>query len=260
MTTKPRTFAKWLSSLSDRTSGIRVEIGPKSQQGSTLGVLAIAGRELDVGDSAYLPVVVELSELATHVQEMCQDAGWPKEIPKMRLYALDKKGRAITSYQKTERPPAEAASKSDTVIMFEQMAEMMSRQLSTIERLVSTQSQSIENLSDANTHAMSTTIHMIDGMIESREYAADTAAANAYLETMLTEEGGNEENAFVGLAREALSSIGMASPPEEDHPEPPAEDIESIKRRMHEDLFFRRDLEEALRNEKGATNEENNDS
>ena len=249
---RPRSFARWLSSLTERTAGIRVELGNKSQTGGTLGILAIAGRGLDISDSVYTPEVVEASELATHVEELAKAAGWPAEIKKMRLYALDKGGRNITTYQKTETSEPAGENKSDTVVMFEMMAEMMGRQLNTIERLVSTQSQSIESLSDANTHAMSTTINMIDGMIESREYAADTAAANAYLETMLTDNAEAEESPFVGLARDALSAIGMGGDNgEEEHPEPgPAgspDDIGNIKKRMQEDYFFRQDLEQMMK-------------
>jgi len=236
---RARTFASWLSSLTTRTAGIRVELGAKSQAGATLGILAIAGRKLELSESAYMPEEVELAELATHIEELARAAGWPDEEPKMRLYALDAKGRNITSWQKTERTTGPAASKSDTVIMFEQMADILSRQLSTIEKLVSTQSASIESLSDANSHAMNTTIHMIDGMIESREYAADTAAANAYLETVMTDGHEAEESPFVGLARDALASIGMAQEPagEEEL------DIDAIRKRAEEDQFFRMDLE-----------------
>jgi hypothetical protein len=248
---KGRTFAQWLSSLTDRTAGIRVELGNKSTAGGTLGILQIAGRDLDLKDSVYVPELVESSELAGAVDELARGGGWPEEIRKMRLYALDSKGRNITSFQKTESAKEVALIKSDTVIMFEQMSEMMSRQLSTIERLVSTQSQSIESLSDANSHAMSTTIHMIDGMIESREFAADTAAANAYLETMLTDNSEAAESPFVGLARDALSAIGMGGENgEEDHPEPGTDggpDIGNIKKRMEEDFFFRKDLENMIK-------------
>ena len=190
-----------------------------------------------------MPEEVELSELATYIEELARGAGWPEEIPKMRLYALDQKGRNITSWQKTTKTSKETASKTDTVIMFEQMADILSRQLSTIEKLVATQSASIDSLSDANSHAMNTTIHMIDGMIESREYAADTAAANAYLETVMTEQGEAEESPFVGLARDALASIGMTNG------EPAGEelDIEAIRKRAAEDHFFRMDLEELLK-------------
>jgi hypothetical protein len=240
---RARTFASWLSSLSDKVAGIRVELGTKSQAGSTLGILAVAGRNLQLSDSAYVPEEVELAELATYIEELARGAGWPEEIPKMRLYALDAKGRNITSWQKTTKTSKETTSKTDTVIMFEQMADILSRQLSTIEKLVATQSASIDSLSDANSHAMNTTIHMIDGMIESREYAADTAAANAYLETVMTEQGEAEESPFVGLARDALASIGMTNG------EPAGEelDIEAIRKRAAEDHFFRMDLEELLK-------------
>jgi len=243
-----RNFASWLSTLSEKVAGIRVEIGNKSTAGSTLGILAIAGRDLQLPESAYVPETVEASELATYIEELARGAGWPEETPKMRLYGIDKKGRSITSFQKTEKAATIAPGKSDTVIMFEQMAHMMGRQLATIEKLVATQSQSIESLSDANTHAMSTTIHMIDGMIESREYAADTAAANAYLETMISETSEPEESAFVGLARDAIATITGATAAETT----PDIDIEAVKNKAAEDAFFRMDLESFFKSQSEA--------
>jgi hypothetical protein len=62
-----RNFASWLSTLSEKVCGVRVELGNKSQSGSTLGILAIAGRDLQLSDSAYVPETVEASELATWI-------------------------------------------------------------------------------------------------------------------------------------------------------------------------------------------------
>jgi hypothetical protein len=191
--------------------------------------------------------VCEFAELAETIRDIANGAGWPEEERRMRLYALDKAGRNLTSFQKTEKPgqKTEEITKSDTVIMFEQMATMMARQLSTIEKLVSTQSGSIEQLSDANNHALTTTMHMMDAMIEAKEYAAETAAHTAVLEHAIENaEGAEPHGGYLELAKDALAAVVGGGG--HDEPDITAEDV---ARKAAEDPFFASDLKSAMQPE-----------
>lgn len=241
-----RTYVQWLGTLGPKVAGIRIEIGAKTQGGGTAGIVAIAGRNLEMaGESIHVPFVAEHAELAEIIKEMASGAGWPEEERRMRLYALDKTGKTLASFQRTERASRAAGeSKSDTVIMFEQMAGMLSRQLATIEKLVATQSSSIEQLSDANNHALSTTMNMMDAMIEAREYAADTAAHTAVLEHALDNQEEAEGGGYLELAKDAIAAVVGSGATEETPAEMTPEDI---ARKAAADPFFAADLKDAMK-------------
>ena len=98
---RKRTIKSWVDNLPDEAVAIRIRLGSGRNQ-PTLSIIAIEQSGFNDQDDAGI-IFCKPNERADLIETLALDAGWKSEEPTLRLHAISRTGKAMASWQLTDR-------------------------------------------------------------------------------------------------------------------------------------------------------------
>ena len=226
---KGKSIAQWVQGQGEKLAGVRVQLGNRST-GTSVGIVEVEGRGLDMSGPT-VPYSCPIAPLPQFLEELALDAGWGGELgrePVLKLYSLDKKGKAITTFQRTARKPVAAGQVTDIHALAMEHRRAMDKALDTICEQARTNTRTIDILTETLAHRESMMAHALEAFMDSSQDAIEQKAINAMLETAL--DGGQQEDSLKTVQGQVLQSVmgllgGQTADEQADEQEMTAEQI-----------------------------------
>ena len=224
MARQGKSIAQWVTSQSEECAGVRIQLGTRAA-GTQVGIVEVEGRGLDL-PSTTVPYSSPMESLARTVEDLALDAGWGSALgqePVLRLYALDKKGKSTSTYQKTAKAQTSNTQVSDIHALSMEHRRALDKCLDTICEQARTNTRTIDILTETLAHRESMMGHALEAMMDASQDAVEQKAINAMLETALDNQGAGEQDGLKSVQGQVLQSVmGLitgqgAAPEEEDH-------------------------------------------
>ena len=231
MARQGKSIAQWVNSQSEDCAGVRIQLGTRAA-GTQVGIVEVEGRGLDL-PSTTVPYSSPMESLARTVEDLALDAGWGSALgqePVLRLYALDKKGKSTSTYQKTAKASTSNTQVSDIHALSMEHRRALDKCLDTICEQARTNTRTIDILTETLAHRESMMGHALEAMMDASQDAVEQKAINAMLESAL--DNGQESDGLKSVQGQVLQSVmgllgGQVSAPaaEEEEQELTAEQI-----------------------------------
>ena len=213
-----KTIAQWVESQGDKCAGVRIQLGSRAT-GTTVGIVEVEGRGLEMNQTtiAYSSPV---DQLARTLEDLALESGWGSALGQesvLRLYSLDKKGKPITTYQKTAKAQPSAGQVTDIHALAMEHRRAMDKALDTICEQARTNTRTIDILTETLAHREGLMAHTLEAYLESAQDATETRAANIMLESAL--DNGEQADSLRSMQGQVLQQVmgllGGGAPPGE---------------------------------------------
>ena len=224
MARQGKSIVQWVGAQTDDCAGIRIQLGTRAA-GTQVGIVEVEGRGMAL-PATTVAYSSPFEQLARTVEDLALDAGWGSALgqePVLRLYALDKKGKSISTYQRTAKAQTSNSSVADIHALSREHRRALDKCLDTICEQAKTNTRTIDILTETLAHRESMMAHALEAMMDASQDATEQKAINAMLETALDNQGAGEQDGLKSVQGQVLQSVmGLitgqgAAPEEEDH-------------------------------------------
>lgn len=222
MARQGKSIPQWIDAHLEDCAGVRIQLGTRAA-GTQVGIVEVEGRGLSL-PSTTVAYSSPAEQLSRTVEDLALDAGWGSALgkePVLRLYALDKKGKTISTYQRTAKAQAASGSVSDIHALSMEHRRALDKCLDTICEQARTNTRTIDILTETLAHRESMMAHALEAFMDASQDATEQKAINAMLETALDSSGG-EQNGLQTVQGQVLQSVmglitGQGAAQEEDN-------------------------------------------
>lgn len=238
-----KTIQQWLESQGEKCAGVRIQLGSRAT-GTTVGILEIEGRGLTLSD-VTVPYSADVEAAPRVVEDLAIDAGWGGGIGQetvLRLYAMDKRGKSISTFQRTatkdSRPGAQL---TDVHALSLEHRRTLDKLLDTVCEQSRIQNKSLDIMTETLAHRESLMAGILESFLDSQIETAETKAANYVLESALEGEGQNSTQTIQGQVLQSV--MGMLGGTVEEDGEESELTAQQIYDAMKKNSFLKFDLE-----------------
>jgi hypothetical protein len=224
---KKRTIKSWIDNLPDEAIAIRIRLGSGRNQ-PTLSIIALENSGFKDQEDAGV-IFCKPGERAELIETLALDAGWKTEEPTLRLHAISRTGKAMASWQLTDRGQREKSQMGSDY----SIGALTDGILSMASQLTKT----IDILTESLAHSESSRAHMFEAMLEAREdqLTSETHAILAAMDQEPEPPDPLKMQAVQAFQTVAQSLAGVS---------PGAGEFtaEDVRKRAEEDIWFKSDL------------------
>lgn len=207
-----RTLSQYLDSPPEGLAYVRVRVGDGSNP-ATVGWVATAEHANQarkrIRDSDHALTVAD--DLRTAVLDMADGAGWPDELPTVRLHAHTTTGQELPGYQQTRRP-ADGTTATTGADVTATLADALVRMADRVSRQVDVLARALEHREAVVADALEAVIEQGQRQLDAEASALEASVAAA-LEAATTESGPTLPPAIeqvLGAAAAAMGAPGGA--------------------------------------------------
>ena len=199
----------YVDGLGERYTGYRIRVGSGGNP-PTIGVVA-AEEDADRIQKRFKSQTVSavpFAELASAIEEMAADAGWPDEHPTLRIHSLTADNKAGPSYANTKRT-SDGTVEGSSAVSIEALCQ-------TVVRMANIQTRTIDILTETIAHSKEMEEHAAHRWIEARQDQLD-AEAETMATSLLAEAEQPDNSAFQEAALSTLQGVAAkltAAPPQ----------------------------------------------
>jgi len=181
-----RTLSQYLDSPPDGLAYVRVRVGDGSNPG-TVGWIATSSTATAarkrIKDSDHALTVAD--DLRAAVLDMADGAGWPDELPTIRLHAHTDTGQELPGYQQTRRP-ADGTTATTGADVTATLADALVRMADRVSKQVDVLARALEHREAVVADALEAVIEQGQRQLDAEAAALESSVAAA-LEAATTE-------------------------------------------------------------------------
>jgi len=197
----------YIDGLGERFTGYRIRVGSGGNP-PTVGVVAVDA-DADRIQSRFKSqtvAAVPQEELASAIEEMAADAGWPDENPTLRIHSITCDGKAGPSYANTKRT-SDGTLEGSSATSIEALCQ-------TVVRMAQIQTKTIDILTETIAHSKEMEEMSAHRWLEARQDQL-AAEAESMATSLLAEAEQPESTAFQDAALTTLQQVAnrLTSPP-----------------------------------------------
>lgn len=252
-----KTIGQWLESQGEKCAGVRIQLGSRAT-GTTVGILEIEGRGLTMSD-VTVPYSADIEAAPRAIEDLAIDAGWGGGIGQesvLKLYSMDKRGKSITTFQRTatkdSRPSAQL---TDVHALSLEHRRTVDKLLDTVCEQSRIQNKSLDIMTETLAHRESLMAGILESFLDSQIETAETKAANYVLESALEGDSKEGMQSLQGQVLQGVMGMLGGSGPE-DGDDPPDLTAAQIYEAMKKNSFLKYDLENLFAADGGAQKED----
>jgi len=202
-----KTIFDYIDGLGEQFSGYRIRVGSGGNP-PTIGVVAAEedAARIQKRFKSQTVAAVAQEELASAIEEMAADAGWPDEHPTLRIHSITADGRAGPSYANTKRT-SDGTVEGSSATSIEALCQ-------TVVRMAQIQTKTIDILTETIAHSKEMEEMSAHRWLEARQDQL-AAEAESMATALLAEAEQPENTAFQDAALATLQQVAtkLSAPP-----------------------------------------------
>ena len=203
-----KTIDDYIDGLGERFAGYRIRVGSGGNP-PTIGVVAAEedAARIQKRFKSQTVAAVPFAELASAIEEMAADAGWPDEYPTLRIHSITADGKAGPSYANTKRT-SDGTVEGSSATSIDALCQ-------TVVRMAQIQTKTIDILTETIAHSKEMEELSAQRWLEARQDQLE-AEAETMATALLAEAEQPETSAFQDAALTTLQQVATkptAPPP-----------------------------------------------